>query len=179
MVPPDNAEAARGVKQKPSKRNAGRGASSSGKKSNSDVLEISSENSNDDSSLQSSTTQEDDGPTKGGEADGTNGSADRRPNDFPEGLEVKAIIRKRQDGAFLVYLDNEDQVRWVRQKDVFAHEESAKPKDVERLLARAQTTSAMPAPFLTAQQIETKSRFVGEAVALALTGDVQAVDGRG
>ena len=108
-----------------------------------------------------------------------NGSVDSLPYEDAktDDVEIKAVIRRRKDGAFLVYLDNDFQVRWDRTKDVFGNGSyNANPKDVERILARAQTTGAIPVPFLTEQQIETKSRFVGEAVALALSGDVQAAN---
>jgi hypothetical protein len=130
-------------------------------------------------SFESSNTGGGDEASGHGGAGVANGTVDTPPYEDAQSddVEIKAVIRKRKDGAFLVYLDNDFQVRWDRTKDVFGNGSyNANPKDVERILARAQTTGAIPVPFLTEQQIETKSRIVGEAVALALSGDVQAAN---
>ena len=77
----------------------------------------------------------------------------------------------------MVYLDHYLNVRWKRKTDVFDNGVfDADPMHVERILAKAQTIGAMPTPFLTAEQREATARIIGEAVALALCGDVRAAN---
>jgi hypothetical protein len=95
----------------------------------------------------------------------------------------QSTIRYR-DNYFAVFIEHNDArenedfyVRWIRKNDVFQEEPyCAELKSVERLLAKAQTIGAIPTPFLRKVQRETKARIIGEAVALALSGDVNAAN---
>ncbi len=161
--------------QKPSSKRAVRGSSSSISKSKSTSAKKDPEAEG--RSVVSSNTGSAADLNGNSGTGGPNGTDDTTSHDDLEPKELRAIIRKRTDGAFLVYLDNNLQVCWNRTTDVFENGSSnANSKDVERILAKAQTIGAMPVPFLTEQQIETRSRIVGESVALALSGDVLAAN---